>query len=110
MEQRLHHWLLWTEIQLLLQHHDDAVHKPEPDHTFSANVSINKTFKTVDVFIDDCFNKDGSYKVDQDFKKRGVLNKCKWCEFADKPDICDKLYVEREDKWYRQLDSIQVIL
>ena len=61
-------------------------------------ISINKTFKTVDVFIDDCFNKDGSYKVDQDFKKRGVLNKCKWCEFADKPDICDKLYVEREDK------------
>tara|TARA_Y100000004_G_C8952288_1_gene429146 strand:+ start:1616 stop:2494 length:879 start_codon:yes stop_codon:yes gene_type:complete len=83
--------LLWEKSDFPQKY----IQKFEPP---SANVSINKTFKTVDVFIDDCFNEDGSYKVDQDFKKRGVLNKCKWCEFADKPDICDKLYVEREDK------------
>ena len=58
----------------------------------SAKVSINKTFNTVDVFIDECFNKDGSYKKDKEYAKSGVENKCKWCEFADKPDLCDKEY------------------
>jgi hypothetical protein len=58
----------------------------------SAKVSINKTFSMVDVFIDECFNKDGSYKKDKEYAKSGVENKCKWCEFADKPDLCDKEY------------------
>jgi hypothetical protein len=56
----------------------------------SAQVSINKTFKDVDVFIDECFNEDGSYKVDATYKKLGLQNKCKWCEFIDRPDLCDK--------------------
>ena len=56
----------------------------------SAQVSINKTFKDVDVFIDECFNEDGSYKVDAKYKKLGVNVKCKWCEFKDKPDLCDR--------------------
>ena len=56
----------------------------------SAQVSINKTFKDVDVFIDECFNKDGSYKVDATYKKLGLQNNCKWCEFKDRPDLCDK--------------------
>lgn len=57
----------------------------------SAQVSINKTFKNVDVFIDECFNEDGSYNVDRKYAKSGVQNKCKWCEYADKPELCDKV-------------------
>ena len=36
------------------------------------------------------FNKDGSYKTDGNFEKLGVNTKCKWCEFAKSPEICDK--------------------
>tara|TARA_R110002020_G_scaffold21575_7_gene73285 strand:+ start:9463 stop:10326 length:864 start_codon:yes stop_codon:yes gene_type:complete len=56
----------------------------------SAGVSINRIFKQVDLFISECFNKDGSYKTDGNFEKLGVNTKCKWCEFAKSPEICDK--------------------
>ena len=56
----------------------------------SGKVSINRTFKNIDIFISECFNKDGSYNVDNEYKKLGVNNKCKWCEFKSKPDLCDR--------------------
>ena len=56
----------------------------------SANVSINRIFKQVDIFINEAFNKDGSYKTDGNFEKLGVNTKCNWCEFAKSPEICDK--------------------
>ena len=56
----------------------------------SANVSINRIFKQVDLFISECFNKDGSYNTEGTYEKLGVNTKCKWCEFAKKPEICDK--------------------
>ena len=56
----------------------------------SGKVSINRTFKAIDIFISECFNSDGSYKKDANYEKLGVNNKCKWCEFADKPQYCDK--------------------
>tara|TARA_B100001123_G_C15336536_1_gene1033032 strand:- start:276 stop:1139 length:864 start_codon:yes stop_codon:yes gene_type:complete len=56
----------------------------------SAGVSINRIFKQVDLFISECFNKDGSYNTETNYEKLGVQNKCKWCEFADKPELCDK--------------------
>jgi len=36
------------------------------------------------------FNEDGSYNTEATYEKLGVNTKCKWCEFADKPEICDK--------------------
>ena len=56
----------------------------------SANVSINRIFKQVDLFIKEGFNEDGSYNTEATYEKLGVNTKCKWCEFADKPEICDK--------------------
>ena len=56
----------------------------------SANVSINRVFKNVDIFITECFNDDGSYKTEANYKKLGVNNNCKWCEFKNKPDLCDR--------------------
>jgi len=59
----------------------------------SGKVSINRTFKNIDIFIGECFNQDGSYKVDAEYQKLGVNNKCKWCEFKNKPKICDRKLV-----------------
>ncbi len=56
----------------------------------SAGVSINRIFKQVDLFINECFNEDGSYKTEATYEKLGVNTKCKWCEFAKSPEICDK--------------------
>ncbi|MBK64541.1 MAG: hypothetical protein CMB47_03355 [Euryarchaeota archaeon] len=56
----------------------------------SANVSINRVFKQVDLFINEGFNKDGSYNTEATYEKLGVNTKCKWCEFAKSPEICDK--------------------
>ena len=75
--------LLWEKSDFPQKY----IQKFEPP---SAGVSINKTFKVVDVFIDECFNDDGSYNTEREYKKLGVNNKCKWCEFADKPEYCDK--------------------
>tara|TARA_B100001250_G_scaffold396700_1_gene402973 strand:+ start:119 stop:979 length:861 start_codon:yes stop_codon:yes gene_type:complete len=75
--------LLWEKSDFVQKY----IQRWEPP---SAQVSINKTFKDVDVFIDECFNKDGSYKVDATYKKLGLQNNCKWCEFKDRPDLCDK--------------------
>ena len=62
----------------------------------SANVSINRIFNQVDLFISEGFNKDGSYNTETTYEKLGVNNKCKWCEFANSPEICDK-----GKKWYQ---------
>ncbi len=56
----------------------------------SAKVSINKTFKEIDIFISECFNQDGSYNVEGTYRQLGVESGCKWCEFKNKPELCDR--------------------
>ena len=59
----------------------------------SGKISINRTFKNIDIFISECFNQDGSYRIDTEYQKLGVNNKCKWCEFKSKPKLCDRKLV-----------------
>ena len=57
----------------------------------SAQVSINKIFKQIDIFIENCFNEDGSYNLEGTYEKSGERNDyCKWCEFKNKNDLCDR--------------------
>jgi len=56
----------------------------------SANVSINRTFKEIDIFISECFNPDGSYNTEAQYEQLGIESGCKWCEFKDKPLLCDR--------------------
>jgi len=57
----------------------------------SAKVSINKIFKQIDLFIGNCFNDDGSYNLENTYEKSGEVNDyCKWCEFKDKNELCDR--------------------
>ena len=51
--------------------------------------SINKVGKLLTEFIDNSFNDDGSYK-DVDYKKISSPKNCKYCEFKDSPEICNR--------------------
>ena len=56
----------------------------------SGNVTINKVMKNLNDFIDNCFTKDGEY-IDKQYYKNASDKVCRFCEFKDKNDLCDKL-------------------
>ena len=59
----------------------------------SGKPTRNKLQKEIDEFIKAGFNLDGSYKADGEFPAlaggKGCTN-CRYCEFADKDDLCPK--------------------
>jgi hypothetical protein len=58
----------------------------------SGKPTRNKLLKDIESFINAGFNLDGSYKVDGIFPAVGDkgLKNCRYCEFADKEDMCPK--------------------
>ena len=50
--------------------------------------SINKVTSELKSFIDECFI-DGQHNKLYNYKKIATTKNCKWCEFRDKPDLCD---------------------
>ena len=51
-----------------------------------------KLLKDIESFISAGFNSDGSYKVDGNFPAIGDkgLKNCRYCEFANREDLCPK--------------------
>tara|TARA_Y100000593_G_C4235946_1_gene299554 strand:- start:90 stop:923 length:834 start_codon:yes stop_codon:yes gene_type:complete len=56
----------------------------------SGTVSINKVLKTLKEFIQDGFTDTGEHRTDHIFEKKPSDKNCKWCEFKDKPELCDR--------------------
>ena len=52
--------------------------------------SINKVNSRLDAFMEDCFTDDGEYRDDHTYSKLPSKKNCRWCEFKDKPELCDK--------------------
>ena len=52
--------------------------------------SLNKVNRMMKIFIDDCFTDEGEYQDDHIYIKTPSKKNCRWCEFKDKPDLCDK--------------------
>ena len=52
--------------------------------------SINKVIRRLELFMDDCFNDDGEYRDDHTYNKLPSKKNCRWCDFRDKPELCDK--------------------
>lgn len=46
--------------------------------------------KEIQNFILENFEKDGKFKKDKNYIKSPSPNVCKWCQFSDKPQYCDK--------------------
>lgn len=58
----------------------------------SGKPTRNKLIKDIQEFVNAGFNDDGSYKKDGNFPAFGDkgLKNCRYCEFADKEDLCPK--------------------
>ena len=56
----------------------------------SGKPSMNKTLVMLKEFVDDAFTEDGEYNTSHQFKKLPSAKNCKWCEFKDKPELCDR--------------------
>ena len=52
--------------------------------------SINKVVSHFKEFISDCFTDDGEYQNDHIYRKEPSTKNCRWCEYRDKPELCDK--------------------
>jgi hypothetical protein len=52
--------------------------------------SINRVVIDFKNFIDECFI-DGKHNVNHNYKKVVTNKNCKWCEFKDRPDLCDRV-------------------
>ena len=55
----------------------------------SGPIKTKKAVAVVKEFIEGCFEKDGSYK-EREFEKKPSQSNCRFCAFADKPELCDK--------------------
>ena len=52
--------------------------------------SINKVNRRLEQFMDDCFTDGGEYRDDHIYNKLPSKKNCRWCDFKDKPELCDK--------------------
>lgn len=55
----------------------------------SGPIKTKKAVNVVKEFIEGCFEKDGTYK-EREFEMRPSQTNCKYCAFADRPDLCSK--------------------
>ena len=58
----------------------------------SGKPSLNKVITRLQEFIDDCFDDKGEL-IQKDYFKNVSTKNCKYCEFKDKPDLCDRKQV-----------------
>ena len=56
----------------------------------SGKPSINKTLTMLKGFADEAFTDDGQYNTSHQFRKLPSAKNCKWCEFKNKPELCDR--------------------
>ena len=43
-----------------------------------------------DDFLNECFDDKGEHDLTKKYNKITINNNCKWCEFKDRPEICDR--------------------
>ena len=52
--------------------------------------SLNKVNLSVKEFIDECFDEEGKHNEQHIYKKIVSTKNCKYCDFRDKPELCDR--------------------
>ena len=49
----------------------------------------NKVVTRLDEFIEECFDESGE-RIDKEYQKVVSTKNCKYCEFKDKKELCDR--------------------
>lgn len=56
----------------------------------SGSVTQKSIIAELNNFINMCFTDDGNYKMDVVHEKKPSVKACKYCEYKDKPELCDR--------------------
>ena len=56
----------------------------------SGKVSINRVLLNLNNFLEECFDDKGEYLQDTIYRKEPSQKNCKYCEFKNKPELCDR--------------------
>ena len=56
----------------------------------SGKPSINRVLLNVNNFLAECFDENGEYLQDTIYRKEPSQKNCKYCEFKNKPELCDR--------------------
>jgi len=56
----------------------------------SGKPTINKVMMKFDAFVETCFDEKGNYNLEQFYPKIATQSNCRWCDFKDKPEYCDR--------------------
>ena len=76
--------------RMLYENVDFPQKRVQLHHPANGTPSMNQTWKRFESFIDDCYDENGDRILDKEYTKTNTQKSCKWCEFKDKPEICDR--------------------
>ena len=64
----------------------------------SGTITMNGVLLELKEFVNTCFDADGGYRADEPYEKRPDVKTCRYCDFKDRPDVCDKNNPKRAAK------------
>ena len=56
----------------------------------SGKPSLNNAMGNLKKFVTEAFTSEGEYNMEHEFEKLPSAKNCKWCEFKNKPELCDR--------------------
>jgi hypothetical protein len=71
----------------------------------SGTISTNNLLLELKTFVNTCFDTEGNYRTDIVYEKRPSVKACKYCDFKDKPDICDKNNPKRAARLIAEMEK-----
>ena len=89
---------LWENVQFPQK----RVQKVSPA---SGTITINNLMLELKTFVNSCFDETGNYRVNEEYEKRPSTKACKYCEFKDRPDLCDKNNPKRAAKLIAEMEN-----
>jgi hypothetical protein len=54
----------------------------------NGKIKVKKAYESLENFVKECFTSDAKYNTERVYEKNASA--CKWCQYADKPELCNK--------------------